>query len=70
MTERINGKLLRRALAVARERGETDIGIDEATFQLWKAHAGNAKSRRRWRRRNLPNAQRSTTCEAPLRGAP
>lgn len=58
MTERINGKLLRRALVAARERGETDVGISEETFQFWKANAGNAKARRRWRRRNVPNMQR------------
>lgn len=58
MTGTISGKLLRRSLAVSRERGEIDWGVSEETYQFWKASAGNAKSRRRWRRRDIPNSQR------------
>lgn len=54
----VDGKLLRRALAEARERGEIDWGVSEETYQFWKSGAGNAKARRRWRRRNVPNTQR------------
>lgn len=61
MTERINGKALRRYLAAAREQGEIDWGVSEETFQAWKANSGNAKARRRWRRRNVPNSQRPSS---------
>jgi hypothetical protein len=33
--------------------------IDRETYRLWKANAGNAKARRRWRRRDIPNGQRA-----------
>jgi hypothetical protein len=62
VTERINGKLLHRALAAARARGEIDWGVSEEAYQFWKEFwkggAGNAKARRRWRRRNVPNTQK------------
>jgi hypothetical protein len=33
--------------------------IDAETHRYWKANAGNAKARRRWRRRDFPNTQRA-----------
>lgn len=33
-------------------------GVDPETKAFWRANAGNAKARRRWRRSNLPNSQR------------
>jgi hypothetical protein len=32
--------------------------INPETYRMWKASAGNAKARRRWRRRDIPNSQR------------
>jgi hypothetical protein len=40
-----------------RRRGRL-FNIDWGTHQFWKANAGNAKARRRWRRRNVPNTQK------------
>lgn len=33
-------------------------GIDPGIYRTWKDNSGNAKRRRRWRRRALPNTQR------------
>lgn len=38
--------------------GEVYFGVSKETYRMWKALAGNAKARRRWRRRNVPNMQR------------
>jgi hypothetical protein len=34
------------------------IHINPETYRMWKANSGNAKARRRWRRRNVPNTQK------------
>ena len=41
-----------------RRRGEL-FNISRDTWLEWRAHAGNAKARRRWKRRGLPNSQRT-----------
>lgn len=33
--------------------------LTDEVYRFWKANAGNAKARRRWRRRDIPNSQRS-----------
>jgi hypothetical protein len=43
-----------------RRRGQL-FGIDRGTYLLWKANAGNAKARRRWRRKDIPNRQKAST---------
>jgi len=35
----------------------TLLRIDHDTYRAWKANSGNAKARRRWRRREVPNSQ-------------
>lgn len=32
--------------------------LTDATYQIWRAHAQNAKFRRKWKRRDIPNSQR------------
>lgn len=34
------------------------FGVNRETYLMWRAQAGNAKTRRMWRRRNIPNRQR------------
>lgn len=46
------------AKRIARESSAVALGIDEETRRFWSGNAGNAKARRRWRRRNIPNSQR------------
>lgn len=36
--------------------------LSEANRWFWKANAGNARARRRWRRRNLRNSQKPLLC--------
>lgn len=49
------------------------FGIDPGTYRLWKAMSGNAKARRRWRRRDVLGRQKeekerkSATLAAPSR---
>lgn len=38
--------------------GEVYLGVSKETYLELKAMGGNAKARRRWRRRNVPNTQR------------
>jgi hypothetical protein len=51
-------------LRKAAERSSADApicGINAETYRMWKANAGNAKSRRRWRRRGMVNTQRGVS---------
>jgi hypothetical protein len=42
--------------------------FDKAMYRHWKTNnAGNAKSRRRWRRRDIPNTQRGLCRTLPTR---
>ena len=40
-----------------RRRGHL-FNINRDTYLFWRANAGNAKARRRWRRKDIPNRQR------------
>jgi hypothetical protein len=62
-------------LRKAAERSSADApiyGINVETYRMWKANAGNAKSRRRWRRRGMVNTQRGPSCRmcAAMRSDP
>lgn len=46
-----------------RRRGQL-FTISRETYLEWKAMGGNSKARRRWRRRNIPNSQRTARVEA------
>lgn len=34
------------------------VFCSQETLRMWKANCGNSKTRRRWRRREVPNRQR------------
>lgn len=34
------------------------FAIDRETYLMWRAHAGNAKARRMWRHKDIPNRRR------------
>lgn len=38
-------------------RAQYAWGVDAETHCFWRAQMGNAKARRRWKRRSIPNSQ-------------
>jgi hypothetical protein len=55
---------VKKAADVGLEESAPAFHINPETYRLWKANTGNAKARRRWRRRDIPNTQRASGRDA------